>query len=139
VVTYRYLIDTNVLSERQRPRPHPGVLERLDAVENDAAMPAIVWHELRYGLARLPTGRRRDVLALHIDDVRARFEVLPYDEPAARWHADERARLEAQGVSRPFADGQIAATAAVRGMVLVTRNTTDFEAYRGLAVESWWT
>lgn len=137
-MTHRYLVDTNVLSERQRPRPHPRVIERLAGVENDVAMPAIVWQELRYGVERLPMGRRREVLSLHVDDVRTRFEVLPYDEPAARWHAAERARLEAQGITRPFADGQIAATAAVRGLVLVTRNTVDFEGYRGLAVESWW-
>jgi len=139
VVTHQYLLDANVLSESRRPHPHPRVVERLAAVEGDAAMAAIVWQELRYGVERLPPGRRREGLSVHLDDVRARFEVLPYDEAAARWHAAERARLEGRGVTRPFADGQIAATAAVRGMVLATRNTADFEGYRGLAVESWWT
>ncbi len=138
-MTYRYLLDANVLSESRRPRPHPRVIERLAAVEGDAAMAAIVWQELRYGVERLPWGRRREGLSVHVGDLRSRFGVLPYDEPAARWHAAERARLEAQGITRPFADGQIAAMAAVRGLVLVTRNTADFEGYRGLAVESWWT
>lgn len=137
-MSHRYLLDTNVLSEWQRPRPHPRVVERLAGVGGDAAMAAVVWQELRYGLERLPTGRRREIVSIYIDDLVRRFDVLPYDEPAARWHAAERARLEAQGITRPFADAQIAATAAVRGLVLVTRNTADFEGYRGLAVESWW-
>lgn len=138
-MTRRFLLDANVLSEVWKPRPRTRVLERLAAVEGEAAMPAVVWQELRYGVERLPHGRRRDDLSDNLDDVETRIYVLPYDEAAARWHAAERARLEAQGITRPLADGQIAATAAVRGMVLVTRNVSDFEAYRGLAVESWWT
>ncbi len=39
---------------------------------------------------------------------------------------------------RPFADGQIAATAATNGLTLITRNLSDFEGYVGLRVQSWW-
>src|SRR5436190_936997 len=66
------------------------------------------------------------------------FPVLPYSGAAAAWHARERARLEAEGFPRPFADGQVAAIAATEDLVLVTRNVEDFAGYRRLRVESWW-
>jgi predicted nucleic acid-binding protein len=43
----------------------------------------------------------------------------------------------AQGRPMPFADGQIAAIAATNGLVLVSRNRSDFLAYRDLATENW--
>lgn len=63
--------------------------------------------------------------------------VLPYDGEAARWHARERARLERLGLTPAFVDGQIAAVAAVRGLVLVTRNVRQFEAFTDLRIENW--
>src|ERR1700741_4339326 len=50
----RYLLDTNVVSEPTRPKPRPGVLRKLLDHEDEIAIPSIVWHELRYGVARLP-------------------------------------------------------------------------------------
>ncbi len=63
--------------------------------------------------------------------------VLPYDTTAALWHGEQRARLEARGLKPPFADGQIAAIAATQGLVLVTRNTSDFELFDGLQLLNW--
>ena len=96
------------------------------------------WHELHYGVERLAPGRRRDKLAHYIVEVvQASLPVLPYDAEAARWHARERARLERAGNTRPFADGTIAAVAATRGLILVTRNTDDFAGFNGLHIENW--
>jgi tRNA(fMet)-specific endonuclease VapC len=69
--------------------------------------------------------------------VRPSFPNLPYDEAAATWHGEERARLEALGSPAPFVDGQIAAIAHVHGLVLVTTDETDFGGFKGLAVENW--
>jgi tRNA(fMet)-specific endonuclease VapC len=63
--------------------------------------------------------------------------ILPYDERAAEWHAKERARLTALGQIASFVDGQIAAVARVNGLILVTRNTPDFEKFSGLKLENW--
>ena len=63
--------------------------------------------------------------------------ILPYDRPAAEWHAAERARLGLAGQTPPFADGQIAAVAQVNGLTLVTANISDFQNLRGLRVEDW--
>ncbi len=63
--------------------------------------------------------------------------MLPYDSTAALWHGEQRASLEARGLKPAFADGQIAAIAATQGLVLVTRNTSDFEVFEGLEVLNW--
>ena len=75
----RYLLDTNVLSELARPRPDDGVLARLEEVADDAAIAAVAWHELRFGVARLPAGRRREALSAFVTGLASRFPVLPYD------------------------------------------------------------
>jgi len=64
--------------------------------------------------------------------------MLDYDRAAAEWHAFERARLAANGLTPPFSDGQIAAVAAVNNLTLVTFNTVHFNRFEGLRVESWW-
>lgn len=134
----QYLLDTNVLSELVRPQPHPSVLERFQMHADACALSSVVWHELNYGVQRLAPGRQRDTLAHYLQDVvQPSFPVIPYDETAAQWHALERARLERLGRSRPFADGMIAATAATRRLIFVSRNTKDFEDFDELLIENW--
>lgn len=135
--TTRYLLDTNVLSEPMRPSPDPGVLRRLLEVGNAAATGAPAWHELDYGRCRLHSGSRRRAIDAAMEQLDAALVVLPYDRSAARWHARERARLGKKGKPPPFVDGQLAAIAAVNGLVLVTRNVRDFAPFTGIEVESW--
>ena len=105
---------------------------------HDAAIPSPVWHELRYGCARLPKSRRRNVIERYIEKVvLVSFPVLDYDRQAAEWHALEGARLASAGRTAPFVDGQIAAIACVNGLTLVTSNMSDFRNFRGLKVRSW--
>ncbi len=132
----RYLLDTNVLSESSRRRPDPDVESRLDAHVHEACTAAPVLHELQSGLARMPDGMRKQELAGYLKWV-LRLEILPYDRDAARWHAEERARLTDRGRTPPFVDGQIAAIAATNGLTLVTRNTGDFDDFTDLSVENW--
>ena len=104
----------------------------------ECAIGAPVWHELTYGCRRLPKGKRRSALEAYLRDVvHGSFLILPYDEAAAAWHGDERARLEALGRPAPFVDGQIAAIAHVNGLVLATVNKKDFAGFKGLTVENW--
>jgi tRNA(fMet)-specific endonuclease VapC len=137
-VTLRYLLDTSVVSVPISKTPDPRVLQRLDVDGAECAIAAPVWHELTYGCRRLPRGRRRTALEVYLRDVvRASFPILPYDEAAAEWHGEERARLESVGPPAPFVDGQIAAIAHVHGLVLVTGNQQDFERFKGLTLENW--
>ena len=134
----RFLLDTNVVSEPLRPEPAAGIMRRLRDPEGEMAIPSLVWHELRYGCARLPRSRRREAIEHYIEDVVAvSFPVLEYDRDAADWHALERARLEAAGKTPPFVDGQIAGIARVNDLILVTSNKADFRAFKGLRVRSW--
>lgn len=137
-MTLRYLLDTSIVSVPVSKKPDPIVLKRLDANGPECAIAAPVWHELTYGCQRLPRGRRRTALEAYLRDVvRGSFPNLPYDEAAATWHGQERARLESLGRPAPFVDGQIAAIAHVHGLVLVTTNDKDFARFDGLRVENW--
>ncbi len=114
------------------------MLQRLDAHGPECAIAAPVWHELTYGCRRLPKGKRRIAIESYLNDVvRGSFPILPYDEAAATWHGQERARLEGLGRPAPFVDGQIAAIAHVNGLVLVTANAKDFARFSELTVENW--
>jgi tRNA(fMet)-specific endonuclease VapC len=137
-VTLRYLLDTSIVSVPISKKPNQAVLKRLKARGAECAIAAPVWHELTYGCRRLPRGKRRTALEAYLRDVvRPSFPTLPYDEAAATWHGEERARLEALGRPAPFVDGQIAAIAHVHGLVLVTTNEMDFRGFKGLTVENW--
>ena len=134
----RYLLDTSIVSSPVSKIPDPAIVKRLDEHGPECAIAAPVWHELTYGCRRLPTGKRRTAIEAYLRDVvRRSFPNLPYDEAAATWHGEERARLEALGSPAPFVDGQIAAVAHVHGLVLVTMNETHFRGFKGLQVENW--
>ena len=136
----RYLLDTNIISEPARPSPSEHVVQRLEAHSGEVALPSVVWHELVYGVERMDEGRRRSYLSDYLREVvRPAMPVIPYDAASSQWHGRTRATLEAQGLTRPFVDGQIAAIAATRDLILVTRNTSDFEYYEELHVENWFT
>lgn len=137
-MTLRYLLDTSIVSAPVSKTPDPRILDRLNDDGPACAIAAPVWHELTYGCRRLARGRRRGALETYLHDVvRDSFPMLPYDEVAASWHGNERARLEALGRPAPFVDGQIAAIAQVNGLVLVTANAKDFVRFRELRVENW--
>lgn len=133
-----YLLDTNVISEVLRPSPDEGTLARMEAEDGRMAIPSVVWHELLYGMMRLPDSKRRDTVeAFLFEFVEPVFPVLSYDDRAGAWHAAQRAALTERGLVRPFVDGQIAAVAAVNDLVLVTRNVKDFAGFEGLSMERW--
>lgn len=133
----KYLLDTNILSELVRPNPKRRIVEQVALHQSTSASSATVWHELSFGLTRLPASKKKSLVAAYLASLREWLTFHPYDDEAAAWHGAERARLEKLGVTPAFADGQIAAVAATRGLKLVTQNTKDFKRFRGLTVESW--
>lgn len=134
----KYLLDTNVVSEPLRAAPDARVIRNLRRHETDLAICSIVWHELRFGVERMPPSRRRDAIDRYLHDVvLATIPILSYDDGAAEWHAVERTRLAATGRTPPFADGQIAAVAKTHDLQLVTLNAGDFRHFRGLRVVTW--
>ncbi|MEK7326914.1 MAG: type II toxin-antitoxin system VapC family toxin [Chloroflexota bacterium] len=134
----KYLLDTNILSEPLRPAPNPEILNRLKRHQDQLATAAVVWHELLFGCYRLPVSAKRAAIENYLFQVVASsIEVLPYDDLAAEWHAQERARLAGAGTTPPFADGQKAAIAKTNDLILVTLNLSDYAGFQGLDVEDW--
>lgn len=133
----RYLLDTNIISEPAKPRPDANVQRRYDAHKHESALSSVTWQELVYGAERMPERRRRFLEQYLTGVVRPAFSIVPFDAEAAMWLGRERARLGSAGRTRPLADSMIAATAATRGLILVTRNTADFAGFDGLHVENW--
>ncbi len=137
-MTLRYLLDTNALAEPVKPQLNAAFMERLTAHRDECAIASVTWHEALYGVERLPAGARRQALHRYMHDVVApTLPILPYDEPAAAWHAEVRAQRERLGRPLAFADGQIAAIAHVHGLVVVTANVADFDGLEGVTVENW--
>ena len=137
-MSIRYLLDTSIVSSPISKLPNAEIVKRLGVNGHDCAIAAPVWHELTYGCQRMPRGKRRDALETYLNDVvLGSFPVLAYDEPAAKWHGHERARLEKLGRPAPFVDGQIAAIAFVNDLMLVTMNVKDFARFKGVELENW--
>lgn len=133
------LLDTNVLSEMTRPLPEPKVVHWLEANEPLLALPAIALAELRYGIARLPLGRRRTSLMDFWLKTRDRFvgRIYSFDERAAEAYGDLAAAAELIGRRLNVADGQIAAIARVHRMSVATRDEGGFDASGVSVVNPW--
>jgi toxin FitB len=129
-----YLVDTNVLSELRRPRPHPAVRDWFaQRPASTLFVSVLTLGEIRKGVQAVADVRRRRALSDWLEaDLPAFFtgRVLPVDAGVAdRW-----GRLVAEaGRTLPAIDSLLAATAAAHGLVLVTRNLRDFA---GLPVEA---
>jgi len=133
-----YLLDTNIVSEPLKPKPHPEVLKRMRSYDGVLCIASIVWHELLFGMTRLAQGaQQRRIQAYLFDVVAPAFPVVDYTGSAASIHATIRAHATASGKALSFADGIIAATALANNLLLVTRNTQDFESIPGLYIENW--
>jgi predicted nucleic acid-binding protein len=135
------LIDTNVISESWKLAPDARVLAWLDAQAIETLyLSAVTVAELRFGLAAMPSGKRRTVYLDRLEqDVLPAFtgRVLPFDLDASQAYADLMSQARAAGRAIGMADGYIAATAAARGLMVATRDTRPFEA-AGLSIINPW-
>lgn len=134
----RFLLDTNVVSEPTFKQPNEHVIAQIDVNQSDVAISSTVLHELIFGCERLPESKKRSHIERYIEEVILNsVPILAYDSKAARWHALERARLTSIGKTPAYADGEIAAVAATNGLILVTRNLSDFKDFDGLNIITW--
>jgi predicted nucleic acid-binding protein len=121
-----YLLDTNVISETRRPRPHRGVIAWLFGVAPEQIfLSAVTLGELQMGVENLrqQDAVRAEIIEKWVDSVAVSYNVLPMDTRAfRRW-----AQLMRGQPSDLVADAMIAATALVHGLTIVTRNVRDFE------------
>jgi len=126
-----WLLDTCVLSELSKPAPSRGLVQWLEAADEETLwLSALTIGELRFGVAKLPSGARRRRLDAWVDDVEVRFSgrVLAVGPREVRRWGELRARLRTRGIALAVVDGLLAATADVHGLTLVTRNVRDVAA-----------
>lgn len=123
----RYLIDTNVVSETRKPKPHPGVLAWLKGLSPDQGFfSAVTFGEIQKGVEL--TRRQDPIKSNEIEVWAARLEatsnVLPMDSACFR----EYARLMHGRSATLSEDAMIAATARVYGLTIATRNEAGFKS-----------
>lgn len=135
------ILDTNVISEPLRKAPEPRVVDWIDAQNIETLyLTAVTVGELRYGVAAMAEGRRRDVLAEQLENrVLPLFagRVLAYDLAATAEYARLLSTARAAGLAIATADGMIAATAAAAGFSVATRDTSPFEAAGVPTIDPW--
>ncbi len=117
-----YLVDTNIISELFRPAPNAGVVQWAERVERHY-LSAISVEEIWFGVARRPTARLLEWMGSYF----SRHEILPVNATIAQRAGELRGQLSTRGITRMQADMIIAATAQIHGLMLVIRNTRDFE------------
>jgi hypothetical protein len=135
------VLDTNVISEPMRSRPDAAVVAWLNG-QSDTALftTSVSVMELRFGLERLPEGKRKTGLWEVLDFTLSRLvgpRILPFDVPAATEAARISAVAEAAGTAIGQADAQIAAIARSHGFAIATRDVAPFET-AGLTVINPW-
>ena len=135
------VLDSNVISEAWKAAPDAGVLTWLDvqAIET-LYLSAVTVAELRLGVATMPAGKRQKIFQERLEsEVLPAFSgrVLPFDIEASRIYAGFMARAKAAGRAIGRVDGYIAATAAVRGFSVATRDTSPFLAAGVRVIDPW--
>ncbi|RKX79952.1 MAG: VapC toxin family PIN domain ribonuclease [Spirochaetes bacterium] len=137
-MSLKYLLDTNILSEPLKATPSSSVMRQIRKKEGECGICSPVWHEILFGMQRLPSSNRKEIMRNYIERViEPSMQILPYDSHAAKIHACLRAESESIGRPLPFVGSQIAAIALVNDLILVTRNTKDFSIFKDLEVENW--
>jgi toxin FitB len=123
-----YLLDTNIVSEIHKPRPHVGVLAWFSGLRDEEVyLSAVTLCELQEGIERR---REQDpemagALETWVDELEGSSTILPMDGRCFR----ETARMMLRKSEDLLYDAMIAATARVHGLTVSTRNEKDFKQF----------
>jgi predicted nucleic acid-binding protein len=134
------VLDTNVVSEAMKPEPHPAVRSWLnDQAAETLYLSSVTLAELLFGIAALPAGQRKEMLAQALDGLLELFRdrVLPFDTDAARCYAELAVTAKLGGRGFPTPDGYIAAIAASRDFIVASRDTAPYEAAGVSVINPW--
>lgn len=135
------LLDTNIISEPLKAAGNLNVLAWIDAQSIETLyLSTITLAELRFGIAALPEGRRKDALHSSLEQrVLPLFSgrILSFDDHASRFYATLRARARAAGFAIGTVDAYIAAIAAAHSLIVATRDCSPFIAAGVEVIDPW--
>jgi predicted nucleic acid-binding protein len=123
-----YLLDTNIISELRRSKPHGAVLAWIKSVEDkDLYISAVTIGEIQAGIEITREQDHQKALQIEqwLDLVADSYNVLSMDTAIFRaW-----AKLMHSASDTLYEDAMIAATARIHHLTVVTRNITDFKNF----------
>jgi len=123
-----YLLDTNVVSEVRKPRPHGAVIAWLRTLnDRDLHISAVTLGEIQTAIeiTREQDPAKATEIEAWADQVAGLWNILPMDAATFRlW-----AKLMHRHSDALIEDAMIAATARVHGLQVVTRNVSDFKDF----------
>jgi len=124
-----YLLDTNIISELRRSKPHGAVLQWYKNIaEEDLFISAVTIGEIQAGieLTRTQDKKKAEILEQWLQSISNLHNVLPMTGLTFRlW-----AKLMHSQTNTVREDAMIAATAIEKDLIVVTRNTKDFKRFK---------
>lgn len=124
-----YLLDTNIVSELRKPRPHGAVVAWIQGIDDaDLHLSAVTIGEMQAGveLTREQDPEKAAAIEAWLEQVAASYNVLAMDAAVFRCWAKFMHRQS----DTVYEDAMIAATASIHKLTVVTRNTRDFERFQ---------
>jgi predicted nucleic acid-binding protein len=129
-------LDTNAFSDLMREHPKVDAHLASASPAERVMLCSVVRGEIRYGIERLPQGRRRQEMEAKATKLFAILPCQPVPEAAGDHYATVKLTRERRGLALDENDLWIAATALALGAVLISRDS-DFQQIDGLTVEDW--
>lgn len=135
------LLDTSVIAELMKAEPNSAVISYIMAQTPETLFTAAICKaEVRYGLALMPAGRKRDNLVARVVtffETGFRDRILSFDSSCAVFYAEIRHARETAGIPIEVEDAMIAATARTYGAIIATQKTKDFIGCGVAVIDPW--
>jgi predicted nucleic acid-binding protein len=135
-----FLLDTCIISEPKQKRPSEKVLEWLDAQdESKLYLNVLTLGEIKKGITRLESSRKRAELEKWLEQLQARFSrrILPLSEKTFPVWGKVYGEFERKGIVRPAFNSLLEATALEHDMIFVTRNVKNFQHSQVRVLNPW--
>ncbi len=135
-----FLLDTNVISEPKQKQPNKKVLEWLGAQdESKIYLSVLTIGEIRKGITRLDSGKKKAELEEWLEKLRNRFarRILPLSERTFLVWGKMCGEFENKGIVRSALDSLLEAIALEHDLILVTRNVKNFQSSQVTILNPW--